>query len=340
MRNKEESLEKISRSERKALERSKNKEEIEEDKKRETRNTRQEKYALIEEQNEVKEILKTNETLKDSPNDIEEKQDKIEDDLQVGELGKTQHLLNLTSEITAVLSDNIEENLFSEEKKESSFNPITWIGLLIILCFGYFIYLVIRSGYDEELLLLIDSGMLLGITLVFGISIISNKKWTKIFSILNLLVILSFIGINIFLLYDWNNTKEKKKEDNPIPEKVVQKKLSCEKDNLKINVLSKDNYITSIERIQTFTTDEEKTAIIEKFKEQDGLSSKVDENEITITFNFQTLDTNQYKNIMRDYLEYYRESSDFLYVKDDKLDYTIYKETELKEFICNEKEES
>lgn len=329
----EEALNTISRSEKKALERSQKNEEI--------KKTRQEKYALVQEQKKVKEILKDREPLESISNNIGDNQNnEMTEELQVGELGKTQHFLNLTSEITAVVNENIEENLFHEKKKKNGFNPITWIGILIILCFGYFIYLVIRSGYDEELLLLIDSGMLLGITFIFGISIISNKKWMKIFSILNFLLILIFIGINIFLLYDWNTEKDKKKKEIEIPEKVVQKNLSCTKDNIKINVVSKDNYIMNMERIQTFNNEEEKKEIAEIFKDHEGISTKIEENTLNITFDFQKLDSNQYKNIMRNYLEYYRDSSDFTYVKDDKLDYKVYKETELKEFQCTEKEES
>lgn len=344
----EDFLDLMSRSERKAWERAhKNKEQLEKEpaEKEEKKNSRQEKYALVQEQKEVKKILKDNKPLepisKENIEDTQSMKALQEDDLQVGEIGKTQHFLNLTSEITAALGNNIEENLFPEEKKKSGFNPITWIGLLTIFCFGFFIYLVISSGYDEELLLLIDSGMLLGITFIFGLSIISSKKWTKIFSIFNLLVILTFVGINIFLLYDWSAMKEKeKKKEEPAKEIITEKHLSCKHNNLEIQVVAKENSITSIERIQTFDNEEEKKAILEKFNNQEGITSKLEGNKLTVTFDFSKVDPNQYKNVMRSYLEYYRDSSDFTYVKDSTLDYNIYKETDLKEFECTEKEES
>ena len=57
-------------------------------------------------------------------------------------------------------------------------------------------------------------------------------------------------------------------------------------------------------------------------------------------FDFEKLDINQYKNMIREYLEYYRDSSDFTYVKEDKIIYSTYKDTELKEMECTEKTES
>lgn len=344
-------LDLMSRSERKAWERAQKEEKekivLEKEKnleKEETNSTsRQEKYKLKQEENEVKEILKDKKPLKPIENSQIENTQSIksveEEKLQVGELGKTQHFLNMTSEIAVALGDNIKENMFEEKTKNSSFNPVIWIGLLIILCFGYFIYLVISSGYNESLLLLIDSGFLLSLTFLFGISIICKRKWMKRFSILNLLLILAFIGINIFLLYDWNSVNENKKEENPVIE-VKRKSLTCTSSKIEIKINSKDNIITKIEKTQTFDNEEEQKEITNIFQKQNNIQSETKENRLIVTFDFQKIDSNQYKNIIREYLEYYRESNDFTYVKDDHLYYDIYKETELKGFECTEKEES
>ncbi len=343
-------LDLMSRSERKAWERAQKEkgetldenktEKVDEDMNQ--NNSRQAKYKLKQEENEVKEILKDNKPLKPIGKEQIENTQSIkaveEEELQVGELGKTQHFLNLTSELTTALETNIEENLFEEKKKVSKFNPITWIGLLIILCFGYFIYLVISSGYDEELLLLIDSGFLLGIIFFFGLSIVSNKNWTKVFSIFNFLLILAFVGINIFFLYNWNNSKKQEKDSEPIIKEEKEKNLSCTSDNLNIEVIAKNNYITKLKRTMNFEDEEELNSILKIFENQEGIAYDINDKQLAITFDFENLDINEYKNVMRNYLEYYRDSSDFTYIEENKLLYDHYKESELKELECTEKE--
>ncbi len=346
-------LDLMSRSERKAWERAQKDDQPKEESKEmkhakeeveEKTTSRQEKYKLNQEDKEVKRVLKDNKPLKPIGNDQMENTQSIkaveEEELQVGELGKTQHFLNMTQEIASALGENVQDNLFEEKKEDSKFNPITWIGLLIIFCFGYFIYLVISSGYDEELLLLIDSGFLLGIIFFFGLSIISNKKWTKVFSIFNFLIILAFIGTNSFLLYDWNTIKEKEEAQEPIVEKTKSYVLSCTSENIAIEVKAKDNNITKIEKKLIYANEEELKDIAKIFENTEGITTQIEEKSLLITFDFETLDVNQYKIVMRNYLEYYRNNSDFTYVEDDKLLYNTYKETELKNFECTEKEES
>ena len=127
-------LDLMSRSERKAWERAQKEEKekivLEKEKnleKEETNSTsRQEKYKLKQEENEVREILKDKKPFKPIENNQIENTQSIksleEEELQVGELGKTQHFLNMTSEIAVALGDNIKENMFEEETKKTSFN--------------------------------------------------------------------------------------------------------------------------------------------------------------------------------------------------------------------------
>lgn len=337
-------LDLMSRSERKAWERSQ-KEKATGEKKSEEKSektSRQEKYKLNQEEKEVKTILKDKKPLEPIKEEQMENTQSIksveEEELEVGELGKTQHFLNMTSEITSILSENVEENLFEEKKKPSKFNPITWIGLLIILCFGFFTYLVISSGYDEELLLLIDSGFLLGIIFFFGISIVSNRKWMKVFSVFNFLVILAYAGTNAFLLYDFETNKKEKEEPTPVKEETKEYSLNCSSDTISFDIQSKDNNIIRIEKKETFTTDEELNEITKIFENQEGIETKLEDKNLTVIFDFEKLDVNQYKVVMRNYLEYYRSSSDFTYVEEDKLLYDIFKESELQDFKCTEKE--
>ena len=137
----------------------------------------------------------------------------------------------------------------------------------------------------------------------------------------------------------WNSVKEKKKEEEPTTE-IKKKSLTCTSSKIEMKINSKDNIITKIEKTQTFDNEEEQKEITNIFQKQNNIQIEAKENQLILTFDFQKIDSNQYKNIIREYLEYYRESSDFAYVKDDHLYYDIYKETELKDFECTEKEES
>lgn len=330
----------FSRSERKAMERA-----MEEESNK--AKTREEKHKAKREDKEVKDILKDQEPLKPMEEELSENTESIkaieEEELQVGELGKTQHILNMTSEISNILGNNSVEDLY--EKEKSSFNPIPWIGILLIICFGFFIYLTVYSKYDKNLLVFIDGGILLSAIFLFSISTICGKTGTKVLSILNLLIILGYAGCNGYFLYNGN---QKKEAENPaIEEKLEQKeeekkKFVCTSEDKLIEeniTISNDNIEVLVKKV-TITDKEEMEKIKSIFKEE-NLTLEETEDTLTITFDFTKLDINQYKVIIRDYLDYYRKTSDFTYIEEDKINYTAYKEEELKGFECIEiKEES
>ena len=269
------------------------------------------------------------------------------ENLQVGEMTRTIPLLDLTAELANTLSTNASENLFSEPPKEveenvpvtkKSFNPITWVGLAIIGCFGYFIYLVIRSGYEENFLLFIDSTFLFGMVLFFGISILCNRKWMKIYSCVNMFLLLAFVGTNIFYLYDWNtNRKEKEPEVLEEKKKDIIKHYQCTSSNIQLSIDTKNGNITTIHRTETFTDEKELETVQKFFPETEGLTVEVKEKDLLLTFQFDQLDINQYKVMTRSYLEYHRETSDFEYIVEDQLLYSLYQK-ELKGYTCQEKE--
>lgn len=263
------------------------------------------------------------------------------EEIQIGEIGKTQQFLELTSEIATTIVNNTQENLFDEEdndfkKPKKHFNPITWIGLIIVGCFGYFLYIVLSSGYDQDIILLVDSAFLLGMVFLFSISILCNRTAMKVFSVLNLLIALGFIGTNIYLLTDWE--KNQKENIASIPEeKVLKETYECSLDNEYLLFKREDNYITYIEKSFPFTDEENLEQLKEIFKEQDGLTIKEEENQLLVSFDFSKLDINQYKVMIRSYLELYRESSDFAYVEDNKIIYTRYLDS-IKDYTCIKKE--
>lgn len=266
------------------------------------------------------------------------------EEIQVGEIEKAIDVSASPANLPNQIDQNTLENLFYDEpleKEKSSFNPITWIGISMIGCFAFFIYLVIGTEYDEKLLLFIDSIFLLGIVFLFCVSILCNRKWMKVFSFLNLFIILGYIGTNAYLFYDWNEGLEKQtSNDQPKEEKIVQKNYTCEKeeDHISSLITTENEYIISITRKETFDTEELLEETKAFFQETDGLTISSEDNVLTLTFDFKKLDINEYKNMIRDYLESKRETTDFNYIVDDKLVYTSYIKEQLDGFTCQEKE--
>ncbi|MBR6690050.1 MAG: hypothetical protein IKL65_01805 [Bacilli bacterium] len=120
---------------------------------------------------------------------IEEKND--------DELGKTQIL-----ELTRQMKFNFEET--KKENSKNSKNKVTLlniIGIANLLCIGYYIYLLVFTNYqDSEFNYMITGGIIVLLVLIFGLSVVTNKKTSKLFKILNILAILSFIIFNIYTI--------------------------------------------------------------------------------------------------------------------------------------------
>lgn len=112
-------------------------------------------------------------------------------------LGKTQIL-----ELTRQMKFNFEENkIENNKKKKKGFSSLNIIGEINLLCIGYYIYLLTFTNYqDNENNYLITGSMIVLLVLLFGISVITNKKISKLFNILNILVIIVFIIFNIYTL--------------------------------------------------------------------------------------------------------------------------------------------
>lgn len=107
------------------------------------------------------------------------------------EISKTQ-ILELTRQMKFNLNDNIKE----ERKK--GYNCITFIGIFILIALAYFIYsLLFTNHLDNEMSLLINCGIILLMFLLFGITLLTTKRNNKILTVLNFLILLSYIVFNI-----------------------------------------------------------------------------------------------------------------------------------------------
>ncbi len=257
------------------------------------------------------------------------------EEIQVGEIEKKTTSSNIVDTLSQNENQNPFEDLLAEEKK-SSFNPLTWVGIAIILCFAFFLYLVIISPYQEDILFLIDSGFLLLIVFLFSLSLLFREKGRKVLSLLNLFLILGYIGTNAYFIYQWEEKKVVETPQEKEETTVYQNTYLCEKEDEHISSLittEKDN-ITSMIRKETFDSQELLEEAKEYFKETEGLTIEVEDKTLILTFDFQKLDLNEYKNMVRDYLESKRETTDFTYIVDDKLVYTTYLKEQLNGFTC------
>ncbi|MBQ9071778.1 MAG: hypothetical protein IJY25_01285 [Bacilli bacterium] len=112
-------------------------------------------------------------------------------------LGKTQ-ILELTRQMKFNFEETKEENNI---KKKNGISFLNVIGILNLLCIGFYIYLLTFTNYqDNPNNYLITGGIIVLLVLLFGLSVISGRKARKVFNIFNFLTILAFIAFNVYLL--------------------------------------------------------------------------------------------------------------------------------------------
>lgn len=112
-------------------------------------------------------------------------------------LGKTQIM-----ELTRAMKFNFEEKKQENtEKKKYGISPLNVVGELNLLCIGYYIYLLAFTNYqDIESRYMLNGGIIVLMVLLFGLSVVTSKKISKFFHIINILVIITFIVYNIYTL--------------------------------------------------------------------------------------------------------------------------------------------
>lgn len=113
-------------------------------------------------------------------------------------LAKTQIM-----ELTRIMKFNFEETKEENNKKKNGITFLNIVGISNLICIGFYIYLLTFTNYqDKQNNYLIVGGIIILLVIFFGISVISNRKFRKVFNIFNLITIISFIAFNIYsLLY-------------------------------------------------------------------------------------------------------------------------------------------
>lgn len=132
---------------------------------------------------------------KDLTIELEKAKDEYRKDIEE-EIGKTQIL-----ELTRKMKVNLEETKKENNNKNNSVTLLNFVGIMNLLCIGFYIYLLMFTNYqDNKTNYLITGSLIVLLVILFGISVVTTKKASKIFNIFNILIIISFIAFNIYLL--------------------------------------------------------------------------------------------------------------------------------------------
>ncbi len=177
-------------------------EKLEHKRKKEEEQTRELKEILMNEDDKKKEKKLQKKQAKGKNKNIKndtKKEDNHTNDNDLENLNKTQKFLELTNEIKTSMLKNVDDNL--ESKKKRGIGNILVIDLLIVISLAYYIYSILFTNIQtNQLYLLIGGCFILGMIFLFCISLISNRTFYKIFSVLNYLVFLSYILFNLILV--------------------------------------------------------------------------------------------------------------------------------------------
>ena len=150
---------------------------------------------INEKRKNTKEITKELEKAKEEYNkEIQKEKNKKNNE---DSLGKTQ-ILELTRAMKFNFEETKEEN---KNKKKHGISPLNIVGELNLFCIGYYIYLLAFTNYqDIEARYMLNGGIIVLMVLLFGLSVVTTKKISKFFYIINILVIITFIIYNTYTL--------------------------------------------------------------------------------------------------------------------------------------------
>lgn len=270
------------------------------------------------------------------------------------ELEKTKKILEVTTEINTVNSINDEDSNteLDEDDTSGGFNPVIPIGISLIFIYAFFIYITVATDFTHNTFLTVNIVILSILTLFFGLTTLSNKKHVNVFAIFDLIIILSYILFNGISLISYDDMYKDKKDENKViteekeekpivekePEQIEKHIYNCENENSTINITynTENKYVTYIKRNEVLANTEIADEISSYYKNINGITVEVDDKEITIEFDFNALDINQYKIAVTKHNDSYRLESDFSYIEENKILTEKYQNLELKNLTCTE----
>jgi hypothetical protein len=133
---------------------------------------------------------------KRKPNELEEKFEEAKTEYKKS-LENTQIM-----ELTRQMKFNFEEKKVENKKKRKhGISPLNIVGELNLFCIGYYIYLLAFTNYqDIESRYMLNGGIIILLTLLFGLSVVTGKKVSKFFYVINIITIFGFIFYNTYTL--------------------------------------------------------------------------------------------------------------------------------------------
>lgn len=156
---------------------------------------------------DVKKIKDENNNIEDSKKNVKSKKDNTEKTKEIDikdlksssekedKLSNTQ-ILDLTRKMKFNFDESAKENT---ENKKKGFTLLNFIGIINLICIGLYIYLLAFTSYqDNETNYMIAGGFIISLVFFFGLSLVSNKKFRKVFNIINILAIILFIAFSIY----------------------------------------------------------------------------------------------------------------------------------------------
>lgn len=275
-----------------------------------------------------------------------------EQNKETEELEKTQKILEITTEINTINNQDNEDDDLDEDDASSGFNPVIPIGISLFFIYAFFIYISIATDFTNETFLTFNIIILSTLTFFFCLTTLSNKKHVNTFAVIDLVIILAYIlfmGISL-VSYD-DLYKEGKVDKKPIKEEITQKPTidkkpeniekhiySCENENKTLNIIynTENQYITYMKKIEVFNDEEIANEISGYYQDISGITISNNEKEVTLEFNFNSLDINKYKVAITKHNDAYRLESDFSYIENNKINANKYKILELKNLTCTE----
>ena len=288
-------------------------------------------------------------------NEIRQKDSVTEQDTQIDVTQSTTNNINElnTSAPKVEISLNEDpENIFEQEEVHS-FNPVIPIGIVLMLIYIFFVLLIIFTNFDNDIFLIANATLIAILTIFFGFTALSNRNHVNVFAIFFLLLIMIIFLFNGVSILNYDNLYDERKQvekasitDNidepkqPEPEVVPINEYNCtdSDENITVNIKEEKNYITYVERIEVVNSKDIADEIEKIYKDINGITVMKDNTKITLQFDFNVLDINQYKLALKAHNNLYRLETDFSYLEDENVNFEKYKDIELRNLTCTKKE--
>lgn len=225
-----------------------------------------------------------------------------------------------------------ETIIFKQNRKLSQHLPLKIIMILLIMAsIAYFLYTYLTTNFSlDNKLNLFNLIFIFIMVIVLGITLLSNNLISIFFMTINYCLIICFIIINLYSFLPQKKVVQNKKED--ITSKITCTGITNISNNTTIDIDYQNDNIELIKYIYTFELKDQVKAeeYINNFdltyKDLNNIYSEISINDkiiVTLTYRFLNSDIEKFKNI-----------SKASYIKDNNVSYQLFKEKELNNLTC------